>query len=181
MGAIQNNINLIVTTLFLVSNICFAFFLALFFFDKKVRLFTNSFVNKNILFILFAFVISAVIGSLAYSEIAGFPPCELCWIQRIFMYPQAILVGLAMWWHDKKIVDYLLTLSILGAVVAFYHSLVHWGFGAGLLACTAGGGECAKVYVLEYGYITIPFMSFSTFVYLITLSLIYKKSENAGQ
>jgi disulfide bond formation protein DsbB len=181
MGAIQSNINLIVSTLVLVSNVAFVLFLLVFFFDKNFKSKVYAFVNKNILSLLLVFILSAVIGSLAYSEIAGFPPCELCWIQRIFMYPQAVLIVLAMWWNDKKITDYLLALSLLGGIVAVYHSLVNWGLGGGLLGCTAVGGECAKVYVLEYGYITIPFMALSTFVYLITLSLIYNKSKNVGQ
>ena len=39
--------------------------------------------------LLFAFVVvaTATLGSLFYSEIAGFEPCKLCWFQRIFMYP----------------------------------------------------------------------------------------------
>jgi disulfide bond formation protein DsbB len=93
------------------------------------------------------------------------------------MYPQTIITFIAIIKKEKNIVDYLLPLSILGAIVAFYHSLVQWGIGTGLLGCTAVGGECAKVYVLEYGFITIPFMAFTTFVYLIGISLIYYKAR----
>lgn len=95
------------------------------------------------------------------------------------MYPQAILTFMAMRRKDKNIVEYLLPLSILGAIVSFYHSLVHWGLGVGVLPCTAVGAECYKVYVLEYGYITIPFMAFTSFVYLIFISILYFKSKNA--
>ena len=43
--------------------------------------------------ILFAFLIALVsmLGSLYFSEIARLEPCELCWFQRIFMYPQVII------------------------------------------------------------------------------------------
>ncbi len=97
------------------------------------------------------------------------------------MYPQVLLSFMAMRKKDLNMVNYLLPLTILGTVVSLYHSMVHWGYGSGLLACTEASGECAKVYVLEYGYITIPFMAFSSFVYLLTISLIYKRAQYAGK
>ena len=45
--------------------------------------------------LLFAFLtaLGATAGSLFYSNVAGFAPCELCWFQRIFMYPLVIILG----------------------------------------------------------------------------------------
>jgi disulfide bond formation protein DsbB len=167
----------IITTLVLVSNIVFVFSLLVIFFDRKVRAEAYRLADKHILALVFGISFSALLGSLVYSNIIGYPPCELCWIQRIFMYPQAVISALALWKRDKSIVGYLLPLTILGGLVAFYHSLTNWGFGTGLLACTATGGECARVYVDAYGYITIPFMAFSTFVYLFAVSMIYFKAR----
>ncbi|HVA30104.1 MAG TPA: disulfide bond formation protein B, partial [Gaiellaceae bacterium] len=44
-----------------------------------------------------AFVVAAIAtgGSLFFSEIAHFVPCELCWFQRICMYPLSIVTLLA--------------------------------------------------------------------------------------
>jgi disulfide bond formation protein DsbB len=92
----------------------------------------------------------------------------------MFLYPQAIIVLMAMYRKDKTIIDYLVPLSVLGAIVALYQSLIQWGFTFGsILDCTAVGGACTKVYVNEYSYITIPFMSFSVFVYIIALKFVY--------
>ncbi|OHA87441.1 MAG: hypothetical protein A2566_02325 [Candidatus Zambryskibacteria bacterium RIFOXYD1_FULL_40_13] len=133
-----------------------------------------AFVHKYILELLFWGIMAAVVGSLVYSEIVGFPACDLCWYQRLFLYPQAIIVLLAMRRKDKTIIDYLVPLSILGGLVALYQSIIQWGFSFGsILDCTAVGGECAKVYVNEYSYITIPFMSLSVFVYIITMKYVY--------
>src|SRR5262252_11140517 len=40
-----------------------------------------------------AFVVAAIAtgGSLFFSQIAGFIPCDNCWLQRILMYPLSIL------------------------------------------------------------------------------------------
>ncbi|MEQ1500287.1 MAG: disulfide bond formation protein B [Parcubacteria group bacterium] len=175
---IQSNINFVVTTLTLLSNIVFVGVIGFMFFDRKFKDLVFDFVNKHILKLIFVTSATAMIGSLVYSTVVGFPPCELCWIQRIFMFPQPILTLLAMRKKDKSIVDYLLVLSILGGAVALYHSLSNLGIGDGVVGCTSLAGDCAKLYVLEYGYITIPFMSFSIFAYLIGISIIYYKSRN---
>lgn len=166
-----------ITTLTLVSNIGFVLFLLVLFLENRFRHFVYSFVNKYPLHLIFATTLSGLIFSLVYSNVANFPPCELCWIQRICMYPQVIISLMAVIRKELNIMFYLLPLTIIGALVSFYHSLVQWGFGGGLLGCTAVGGECTKVYVVEYGYITIPFMALSSFVYLLTISAIYYHSN----
>ncbi|MFZ2522637.1 MAG: disulfide bond formation protein B [Minisyncoccia bacterium] len=171
-----------VTTFTLVSNIFFVLVVLVLSFDQKARGFVYDLVSKYVLELIFLTSFGALVFSLWYSNVVNFPPCELCWIQRIFMYPQVLLSYLAMRKKDLNMVFYLMPMTILGGLVSFYHSLVHWGFGTGLLACTATDGECAKVYVLEYGYITIPFMALSSFIYLLTITLIYKRArQNNGK
>ncbi len=181
MGFIENNITNVVATLTLLSNIAFVIFIAVLLLELKFRNIVYRFVEKHVLVLMLAVSLGALIGSLLYSNILNFPPCELCWIQRICMYPQALLALIALKKKDIGILDYMLPLSVIGAIVAAYHSLVQMGFGLGVLGCTSVGGECARVYVLEYGYITIPFMALTTFVYLIAITLIFKKAKNAGR
>lgn len=171
---IQTNATPVVAFLTLVSNVLFVVILIVIGVHSGTREKTYQFVHKYILQLLFWGIMAAVVGSLVYSNIIGFPPCDLCWYQRLFLYPQAIIVLMAMIRKDKTIIDYLVPLSIIGAVIALYQSFIQWGFSFGsILNCTAIGGECAKIYVKEYSYITIPFMSFSVFVYIIALKYIY--------
>ncbi len=176
---IQSHVTAVVTTIVLISNILFVIGIILMFLEEKFRRWVYDFVGKYVLELLFTFSLAALVGSLSYSQIVGFPPCELCWVQRIFMYPQIVLSLIAIWKKDKGAILYMLGLSILGAIVAFYHSLIHWGFNSSVLKCSAVGAPCAKVYVLSYGYITIPFMSFTAFAFLIAISVIYYRSRNA--
>lgn len=177
MEFLQTHITFVVTTLTLISHIVFVAGVFLMFLERKFRALVYSFVDKYVLQLLFVASLTALVGSLAYSNIIGFPPCELCWIQRIFMYPQVLLSGMALWKKDKNIVNYLLPLSVLGGIVALYHSLTHLGIGDGVVGCTSALGDCGKLYVHEYGYITIPLMSLTVFVYLISLSIIYYNSN----
>jgi hypothetical protein len=63
-------------------------------------------------------------GSLYLSEAANFLPCELCWYQRIFLYPVAILSLLMALANDHRAARYLLPLPVIGFGFAFYHLLV---------------------------------------------------------
>jgi len=173
---LQSNITLVIATLTLASNVAFVLFITLLYTNKDFKGFVYSFVNKHVLALLFVSSVSALVGSLVYSNIAGFPPCELCWIQRIFMYPQALILFIAMIKRDKAIVFYLFPMTIFGGIVAFYHAFTHYGLGDGLVGCTSALGDCGKLYVFEYGYITIPLMSLTVFVFLFTTSLIYFRS-----
>lgn len=168
-----------ITFLTLVSHVVFFGIFALLFIDRKFRDIVYRFVNKYVLEFIFATSLVAMLGSLTYSNIIGFAPCELCWIQRIFIYPQVIISFMAILKKNKDIVSYLLPLSILGGIVALYHSMTHYGLGDGLVGCTSALGDCGKLYVFEYGYITIPLMSFTIFAYLIGISVIYYKSNKA--
>lgn len=139
-----------------------------------------NFVGRNALVIGLIVAISAIGGSLFYSELVGYPPCVLCWWQRLFIYPQAILFAIAVWKKDFGVFAYSTVLSLFAGVLALYHSYVYWG-GESLLPCTALGGACSKIYVMEFGYITIPSMSLTVVLYFLLLAWInriYRNNED---
>lgn len=136
-----------------------------------------SFYGKNALLFAFTIALVSTLGSLYYSEIAHFTPCKLCWYQRILMYPQVILFGIAYAKKDKHIALYSIVLSILGAGIALYHYLLQIGTIGEILPCSTVGYSvsCAEKFVMTYGYITIPMMSLSAFLLILFLMLAHKK------
>ena len=94
-------------------------------------------VERKTLYLAFAWVVAlvATLGSLYYSEVRLFLPCELCWYQRIFMYPQAVILGLALWRQDFGVWPYSLALSLLGGSVSVLHLTQQWFPGLFPLAC----------------------------------------------
>jgi disulfide bond formation protein DsbB len=117
-----------------------------------------------------AFVVAAVStgGSLFFSEIAGFVPCELCWFQRICMYPLSIVTLLAALAGDHRVSRYLLPLPFVGAGVAVYHLFVENGVVGQSATCQASApGGCATKWINEFGYMTIPMLTLTGFVLLI--------------
>lgn len=171
---IQTSATPVIGFLTLASNVIFLAVIIVILFHSDSRKHFYNFVHKYILELLFFGILSAVVGSLIYSDIVGFPPCDLCWWQRVFMYPQLIILAFALYKRDKTVIDYLVPLSIIGAFIALFQSFVQWGFSFGVDGgCVAVGGECAKVYFTQYSYITIPFMSFTVFIYIIALKFVY--------
>ena len=114
-----------------------------------------------------AFVVTAVAtgGSLFFSEVANFVPCELCWFQRIFMYPLAIVTLLAAIANDHRVARYLLPLPLIGAGISVYHILVEERVVGQTTACLISApGGCAVKWIDEFGYVTIPVLALTAFV-----------------
>ncbi|NTV64468.1 MAG: disulfide bond formation protein B [Oscillochloris sp.] len=65
----------------------------------------------------------ATCGSLFFSQVLLWPPCELCWYQRIIMYPLTIILGVGILKRDTTLHWYGLPLSLLGMCVSAYHYL----------------------------------------------------------
>ncbi len=124
--------------------------------------------SRAALLLGFFFASASTIGSILYSEIVGFPACILCWIQRLFMYPQAFLFGLALVRRDRGIFPYAMLLTLLGAAVALYQWVKDMLalYSNVSIPCPAVSAlpSCDKIYVLEYGYITIPMIALNAFI-----------------
>lgn len=126
-------------------------------------------ISKNAILITFLATAAATLGSLYLSEITKFAPCKLCWYQRIFMYPQVIVLGIGYFINDLKVRIYALVLSIIGLLIAIYHILVQ--FFPGVFQCSDEVAECAVTQFVYFGFITIPVMSAITFGFIITVLL----------
>ena len=112
-------------------------------------------------------------GSLFFSEIAGFIPCELCWYQRICMYPLSIITLLAALANDRRVARYLLPLPLFGAGVSVYHLLVENGVVEQAKACLISApGGCATKWIEEFGYVTIPVLALTGFALCFAFLLL---------
>lgn len=103
-------------------------------------------------------------------EVQGQTPCVLCWLQRTFMFPLAIVLGLGLWWRDRNVGRYGIALALGGGAIA----LSHLGLYAGLLPehiqpCTATGPSCTDENQLILG-VPIPLMALAAFGLIAVLS-----------
>jgi disulfide bond formation protein DsbB len=130
---------------------------------------------------IFSFILafSAVCFSLFYSNVIGFPPCELCWISRITMYPLALLLGMELYKKDKSILDHSIVLALLNVITSIYHVYIEHG-GKSSLPCAdpnvTNQVSCSARYVYEFGYVTMPMMALTVSFFVLMLLINYKHS-----
>ncbi|RWZ55214.1 disulfide bond formation protein B [Halobacillus fulvus] len=131
--------------------------------------------QENFLFIAWATALVATAGSLFFSEVFGYEPCELCWYQRILMYPLVIIYGTALLKKDAQVALPGLILSGIGMFLSTYHYLLQKVPG---LASTDSCGlvPCSGQYVNYFGFITIPFLAGTAFIIIfVTHMLLLRK------
>lgn len=134
-----------------------------------------QFFSQNALAFAFLVATAATIGSLFFSEIAHFPPCKLCWYQRIFMYPQVLILGIAAYKNDFGVKKYIIPLSIMGLIIALYQYALQMA--PFPLPCTDEIASCAAKQFAIFSYITIPLMSATAFAAIIVLFLFGRKEK----
>jgi disulfide bond formation protein DsbB len=135
------------------------------------------FLKKYSLGIAWIIALGATLGSLAYEFIFALPPCTYCWWQRIFMYPQVVILGIGLYLKDLKVIYSSIILSIIGASFSVYHILLQAGIRSSGLPCELNGVSCTKIDILIFGWITIPIMCLIAFIGIITFAyLAHKKT-----
>ena len=105
-------------------------------------------------------------------------PCVLCWWQRIFMYPVALIALIAFIKNEgyPRIVRYVLPLSILGFIAALYQHLLQVLPSGALIPCDPTN-DCAVRSVFEFGFVTLPWMAVTLCAWFIFLAWIARKAE----
>lgn len=127
--------------------------------------------------------IGGVFTTLLYSEVFGFVPCSLCWLQRVALYSQALLALVAFRLKDiKQYPVYGITLSAFGLIVAVYQYIYQLLpkeiLESGLVPCLAdGSADCSKKVMEVFGFVTFPFLSAVLFAFLIVLFLHVLRSN----
>ncbi|HLU21445.1 MAG TPA: disulfide oxidoreductase [Bacillaceae bacterium] len=131
--------------------------------------------REHLLFFAWAVSVIATLGSLYFSEILKYPPCEICWFIRILMYPLVIILGVAIVKKDYKAALYSVIFSGIGIPVAIYLYLIQKvpTFSDSVPAC--GLIPCSTEYINWLGFITIPFLALTAFIIIFICSFIILK------
>lgn len=132
-----------------------------------------------------AVVLAAIAGALVYQLAYLTPVCELCWWQRIFLFPIAVIALVAAWYRTKEAHVMIAVLALLGFFYAAYHYYYHFqGLVLGnvlALPCSSGGllPACTDSPILTFGFVTIPFMGMLVFgIILAVVFFVHQKIES---
>lgn len=134
-------------------------------------------IRANLLYLPWTVALVSVLGSLYFSEIAGLPPCVLCWWQRILMYPLLAILTVGIIKKDDNVFFYALPLSILGMGTALYHYLLQSGIIPEEAGPCLAGVSCVDKQIELLGFITIPLMAFTAFAVITASLIIYRRSK----
>lgn len=120
----------------------------------------------NLVFASWIIAAASVLGALFFSEVMNLPPCVLCWYQRIFIFPLALLLPFGLFPFDPKVVRYALPLAVVGWSIALFHVLLTQGLIPESIRPCTQGVPCAQDPIVWFGWVSIPVLS------LIALSVI---------
>lgn len=113
----------------------------------------------------------STLGALFFGEIMQLPPCTLCWYQRIFMFPLALILPLGLFPFDCKVARYGLALSVPGLLLAAFHLLVAAGVIPQAIQPCSQGIPCSTTVIVWFGFVTIPLLSAIAFGMVTALLL----------
>lgn len=130
------------------------------------------------LYIAWLVSIIATLGSLYFSDIRGFIPCELCWYQRILMYPLTIILGIGTFQNDPSVRRFVLPMASIGWGISLFHYLQQKVPGFAAIKPCANGVPCNVQYINWLGFITIPFLALTAFTLIIILMVVLKGQKD---
>lgn len=137
-----------------------------------------KFTGEAALMAAWAVALVATLSVLFIGEVLGQMPCLLCWYQRAFMFPLPVVLGLGLWWHDRRIGRYGVALSLFGGAIALWHMGLYTGIvPEPIQPCTTNGPSCTDDKQLILG-IPIPLMSLAAFTLTTLLSALSLKDHH---
>lgn len=110
------------------------------------------------------------VGSLYAQYVLMLEPCVLCWWQRIALYPLVPILAVGIVKRDANLAWYAIPLSVFGALVALYQTLLYYGILSEAFAPCKVGVSCTQTLpsILGLNLVTMSLLAFI----LITLLLL---------
>lgn len=135
--------------------------------------------DKKMYLLLIQFTISltCILGSLFFSEVMKFPPCNLCWYQRLFVYPIALIILAGLYLRSKDTNKFLTPFIVIGLMISIYHNLVYYKIIQVIVPCTESA-PCTAQQLNYLGFITIPLLSLLAFASLIIFNIMAIKLDS---
>ncbi len=125
-------------------------------------------VGPNAIGLALVVAVLATVGSLYFSEIAKFEPCQLCWYQRIAMYPIVPILAVGVVRRDRGAAVYAGVLAAIGALISAYHVALEWFPALDSGACDATT-PCTLIWFREFGFISLPTLALVAFGLILTI------------
>ncbi len=137
--------------------------------------------NWNLYFLAWTVSLFAMLGSLFFSEVLDYPPCVLCWYQRICMYPLVAIFLVRLFKNARDTLLFSIPLSVIGWMIALYHNLLYYKVLPEHATPCRQGISCTSVHIEWFGFITIPLLSLSAFSLILVITFILMRRKNQDE
>ena len=117
----------------------------------------------NLLLLTWLVALVSTLSALFIGEVMGQPPCVLCWFQRAFMFPLAVILAIACYRSDFTVWRYALPLTAIGAALAFVQP------------CMATGPSCSGAGMTLFGVVPLPALALFAFILIAILLIIIRR------
>lgn len=111
------------------------------------------------LFLAWLIALIAFGSSLFASEFLHWPVCNLCWYQRIAIYPLVVLLGIAAYRNDQHIIPYAKIFCVIGLCFALYQYAEQMIPGFAPIELCTQSIPCAETPIKWLGFVTMPLLS----------------------
>jgi disulfide bond formation protein DsbB len=132
--------------------------------------------GNNAVWLAWVVALVATVGSLMYSELFHFPPCRLCWFQRIAMYPLAIILLVGAIRREMAVKFYAVPIALIGLVISIYHNVLQFFPSLEGTSCDPLV-PCSARSIEMFGFMDLPFMAGAGFIVIAVLLAYYTKVD----
>jgi disulfide bond formation protein DsbB len=133
----------------------------------------------SLLFAAWVLITVSTLGSLFFSEVMRVPVCELCWYQRVAMYPMVLILAIGLLPYDPKVLRYAAAFTATGWLIALFHVLLVAGIIPESAQPCVQGIPCSETHISLLGFLNIPTLSLLTFTSIGILLFYANKMESS--
>ncbi|MGH8436984.1 MAG: disulfide bond formation protein B [Pseudomonas sp.] len=129
----------------------------------------------GLLLLAWAIALLSTLGVLFIGEVMGQAPCVLCWFQRAFMFPLAVILAVACYISDFGVWRYALPLAVSGWFIALWHSLLYGGVVPESIKPCGAGPSCSSADMTILGGIPLPLLSLGAFTLIVVILFLIRR------
>lgn len=139
----------------------------------------KAFIKNHALYMAWLIALIGLLCSVFFGELLHHEPCRLCWYQRVCLFPLVLILGIAAYKEDARIIVYAMPLALLGIFFALYQVL---GIFIPKMSTPALCGykiNCSEQLMEFWGFLSFPLISLIGFLLIFFFLRLARSSSKS--